>query len=253
MKLLGAGPILIYVHQTGRLRVPQLMSPKVGITIRMAHAQYGMLDQVDALKRSLQNRKLGWFRIWTLPLKFCQGIWDPCLQHSPNHWFCVGVPNVLLWGCWGWRWEEKVHGGLSELRHFAIQLAYLLMFYRATLSACFHLIFTLGTPMLFAAPRPTFFPSQEVAACPWPTGQWQDHDATRSGAFARRGVSASRGHRGHLQWDRWVTGMLKLAMRILKVAKTWEEVWFIINHVYREIWGCLTYVCFHFGWEKNDE
>ncbi|CAL1140140.1 unnamed protein product [Cladocopium goreaui] len=29
----------------------------VGITIRMAHAQYGMLDQVDALKRSLQNRK----------------------------------------------------------------------------------------------------------------------------------------------------------------------------------------------------
>lgn len=70
----GAGPILIYVHPTGRLRVPQLMSPKVGITIRMAHAQYGMLDQVDALKRSLQNRKLGWFRIWTLPLKFCQGI-----------------------------------------------------------------------------------------------------------------------------------------------------------------------------------
>jgi hypothetical protein len=71
MKLLGAGPILIYVHPTGRLRVPQLMSPKVGITIRMAHAQYGMLDQVDALKRSLQNKKLGWFRIWTLPLKFC--------------------------------------------------------------------------------------------------------------------------------------------------------------------------------------
>ena len=142
MKLLGAGPILIYVHPTGRLRVPQLMSPKVGITIRMAHAQYGMLDQVDALKRSLQNRKLGLFRIWTLPLKFCQGIWDPGLQYSPilsfaccNHWFCVpclllgvGVPNVLLWECWGWRWEEKVHGGLSEFLHFAIQLAYLLMF-----------------------------------------------------------------------------------------------------------------------------
>jgi hypothetical protein len=49
-----------------------------------------------------------------------------------------------------------------------------------------------------------------------------------------------------------VTGMLKLAMGILKVAKTWEEVWFIINYVYREIWGCLTYVCLHFGWEKND-
>lgn len=42
---------------------------------------------------------------------------------------------------------------LSEFLHFAIQLAYLLMFYRATLSTCFHLIFTLGTPMLFAAPR----------------------------------------------------------------------------------------------------
>ena len=48
----GAGPILIYVHPTGRLRVPQLMSPKVGITIRMAHAQYGMLDQVDALQEA---------------------------------------------------------------------------------------------------------------------------------------------------------------------------------------------------------
>eukprot|EP00435_Cladocopium_sp_Y103_P000117 s3282_g1.t1 len=33
----------------------------VGITIRMAHAQYGMLDQVSALKRSLQNKKLGWW------------------------------------------------------------------------------------------------------------------------------------------------------------------------------------------------
>lgn len=111
---------------------------------------------------------------------------------------------MLLWGYWGWRWEEKVHGGLSEFLHIAIQLAYLLMFYRATLSACFHLIFTLGTPMLFATPWhfdnfAQLLPSQEVAACPWPTGQWQDHDATRSGASARRGVSASRGHRGHLQ------------------------------------------------------
>ena len=32
---------------------------KVGITIRMAHAQYGMLDEVSALKGSLQNKKLG--------------------------------------------------------------------------------------------------------------------------------------------------------------------------------------------------
>eukprot|EP00438_Fugacium_kawagutii_P005309 Skav231739 [mRNA] locus=scaffold638:212256:216236:- [translate_table: standard] len=31
----------------------------VGITIRMAHAQYGMLDQVDALTRSLREKKLG--------------------------------------------------------------------------------------------------------------------------------------------------------------------------------------------------
>ena len=265
MKLLGAGPILIYVHPTGRLRVPQLMSPKVGITIRMAHAQYGMLDQVDALKRSLQNKKLGWFRIWTLPLKFCQGIWDPGLQHSPilsfagcNHWFCVGVPNVLLWGCWGWRWEEKVHGGLSMLEWVSALCHPTCLFTDVLSSYTFHVFpsyFHTWNPHAVCSSSafcPTFFPSQEVAACPWPTGQWQDHDATRSGASAWRGVSASRGHRGHLQWDRWVTGMLKLAMGILKVAKTWEEVWFIINYVYREIWGCLTYVCLHFGWEKND-
>ena len=58
------------------------LSSKFGITIRMAHAQYGMLDEVSALKGSLQNKKLGWFWIWILPLKFCQ-FEDPGLPYSP--------------------------------------------------------------------------------------------------------------------------------------------------------------------------